>query len=292
MSQSPILFTRKLPVFFHIPKNAGSYVTSIIWFMMQKYCYVKLWHFYDKDESLIKGSMKQISIVNDKNLKLFQVYGYDHISEPERYDEEYSLKDFINYYSNTSFEIFFIIVESTGFSSYSSLLNRLSGFDFVKFAILREPLNRERSIYNYIKSDASNHERNKLTINYDCFTDYLNSYQVSDSWLVRSFIDVEDDEELTDVHFKLICKLLNTFKLCDIKDTDNIINKVFMECYDINVDDVFEYVYKYEDEYIVKNKNNISKVEEDEIDEDTLKRFRERARYEYSIYERYTNFNK
>lgn len=286
MNQSPILFTRKLPVFFHIPKNAGSYVSNIVWFMMQYYCYVKLWYFYDEDESLIKGSMKRISIVNAKNFKMFQVYGYDHISEPERHDEECSLKDFINYYSNTPFEIFFIIVESTGFSSYSSLLNRLSGFDFVKFAILRDPFNRECSIYNYIKSSASNHERNKLTINHTSFTDYLNSYQVSDSWLMRSFIDVENNEELTDVHFRLICKILNTFKLCDIKDTDNIINKVFMECYDINVDNVFEYVHK--DEYIDKNKNNISKVGEEEIDEDTLKRFRERVRYEYKIYNKYT----
>ena len=100
MNRYPILFTRKLPVFFHIPKNAGTYVSSTVWHMMHYYCYVKLWRFYDKSESLIKGSMKGLSIVNDKNLKMFQVYEYDHGSEPERYREDYSLNEFIDYYNN------------------------------------------------------------------------------------------------------------------------------------------------------------------------------------------------
>ena len=293
MNRYPILFTRKLPVFFHIPKNAGTYVSSTVWHMMHYYCYVKLWRFYDKSESLIKGSMKGLSIVNDKNLKMFQVYGYDHGSEPERYREDYSLNEFIDYYNNNPFELFAIIVESTGFSSYSSILNKLSGFNFVQFAILRDPFKRERSTFNYIKSDASNHERNarelKQKINYTSFNDYLNSYQVSDSWLVRLFINVDNNEELTDKHFELICRILDKFKLCDIKDTDNIINRVFMECYGININDIFPYIHTDQaEEYIQKNKNNISGSVKEEIDEDTLKKFKERAKYEYRIYNRYT----
>ena len=106
---------------------------------------------------------------------------------------------------------------------------------------------------------------------------------------MRSFIHVDDNEELTDKHFELICRILDKFKLCDIKDTDNIINRVFMECYDINTNDVYPYVHTDQvEEYIQKNKNSISGSVKEEIDEGTLKKFKERTKYEYMIYNRYT----
>lgn len=277
---------RKLPVFFHIPKNAGTYVSNIVWFIMDTFWYKILWVKYNENEQNFKGSLKNILIVNDKNHIIYRIYGYDHLSKKDNYDVEYSLDEFLNYINKGQFELFSIIIEAIGFNKHYDLLDKLTNFEFVKFAILREPLSREYSLYNYLKGEYSNHERNHNEIHSNSFEEYLNSEQLGDSWLIRAMLNVHDNTILADDHLNSIYKILDTFELEDIKNTDKLINKVFMECYKLNLNDINPDILR--DNLINENINRNKKNER--INDETLKCFKRKTKYEYKIYNRYVNF--
>jgi hypothetical protein len=281
----------KLPVFFHIPKNAGTYISDSIWFMMDKYWFTKLCEKYDSKPRRFKGSLKTINIVDKDNEVNFIVYGYDHLSDSNNYNVTYSLEAFLEYTNEKSLEIFAIIIKTFGFSLYQNLLNALNENEFIKFGILRDPFTQENSFYNYLTGNESSHEEYHMIYKSKTFIEFLNSNELEDCRLMRYFLGSFSKSKtpiLNEEHFNSTCDILDELKLADIKNTDQLLNEVFMECYNLNLDDIRE-PFKSEKQYINKNQSKKPKIKIEDVDDETLNRFKEKAKYSYKIYNRYIN---
>jgi len=280
---------RKIPVFYHIPKNAGTYIIShcINTFLYYRRNFTSWNSLYD---STNVSTIKTINLTNenliiariivgdpnlfiDKNLNIFNK------DSKHEFNLEYNK---LNTNLIKSLFIFSIIIESNGFGNHDNILNPFDCYDLKKIIILREPFSRLQSLFLYIKSDNSKHELDRKEINVDSFEEYINSHYLEDSWLIRNLINVSNDVCLNEEHFKEVCNILKTFDVYDIKNVNKCIKDAYMLCYNLNMDD--EMITR---DTLRKNENNYKKIKFEELSSDTQKIFIERTYWDNKIYERF-----
>ena len=81
----------------------------------------------------------------------------------------------------------------------------------------------------------------KGTIKFKTFEEYLNSYQLEDSWLIRNLINIPDSREITEEDYYQACFILDQFKIKDISKTDFLINEAFIEYYNTLINIIIFY---------------------------------------------------
>lgn len=232
---------RKIPVFYHIPKNAGTYVSDwlLIAFRHYRRNYTN-WCGLNKED---RDTIKIIQLVQDENI-IARLY----VGDPNFYCDQQinglkkiSNNDFVLDYSYlTSFLfknlfIFGVIIEDRGFKIKEECLSVFNTYKFHKFLILRDCFSRSQSMYNYITSDASKHEPTHKLITAKTFEEYILSDQLEDSWLIRNLVKIDDNISLTEQHFNNALEVLKEFKVYNIKNTDKAIQEAFQECYEFDV---------------------------------------------------------
>jgi hypothetical protein len=148
---------------------------------------------------------------------------------------------------------------------------------------LREPFDRCQSLYSYITSSSSNHEPTHGTIKFKTFEEYLNSYQLEDSWLIRNLINIPDSREITEEDYYQACFILDQFKIKDISKTDFLINEAFIEYYNIDQSIIINDLSK-----IKKNETlNKQKICFSELNEETKMTFLRRTEFDRRLYKKY-----
>ena len=285
--------SQKIPVFLHIPKNAGTYVLSWTMNLFRRHGVGKGWDISPKWEL----KLRRLLVQHEANT-IMTIFVYDSNEicknnkefvphEVDAHVNTISLYPFLDELLNNKLEVFSIIIESAGFYSFKTslcnLIFKIIDKQPVYYTILREVFSRTVSLYNYITSEASFHEPSHKGIKSNTFEDYINSCELADSWLIRSLINIPDSKELNEDDFNAACILLDQFKISDISQVDQTIDELFYECYSIKRSDAL-----IDSPEVNKNKQKIkTRILFHELIDQSKQRFLERTFFDKKIYDRY-----
>jgi hypothetical protein len=216
----------KLPVFFHVPKNAGTYTYNV--------------SFWSLCINLL-DSEKPWSLEVFKNNKLSYrlICKLKDESQDEKYfrmDAGYWRRVSINNLDFNDLDIYFLEVCDVSFNSYEEDIykNLPADLEPYEFLILRESYPRTQSIYSYIQSARSQHEPSHDSFSGMSFEEYLNSPLLEGGWLIRSLIDLPNEIPITQDHFEKACEILDRMLVFNVKNVDENLKKIFRYCYDID----------------------------------------------------------
>jgi len=179
-------FASQTPVFFHVPKNAGTY------FLNRSFAFAAIANknTCESSNGIIRLDIKSAGIIKyrlvcfDKNSIAKMLNYFTHILNNRVYeiDIDNCSKDIFDF-----LDVFAVIVCGEGFRDYKKELYPLLGRDFKPFSIisLRDPFSRAVSMYYYAQSSQSDHENCHDKFRGMSFEDYICSSLLEDSWLIR-----------------------------------------------------------------------------------------------------------
>lgn len=278
---------KKIPVYLHIPKNAGTYLIHVF-----------TNYFVRLIGSASELHVQRLTVFGDDfNLTLFVKFNSDYWKTDENIKEHHfsaararkcgfpTLKTYIE---NKQLNVLAIVVEPENgelrpsFSKVEQILN-LCGSKGVYFSIFREVFSRQQSLYNYITGEESSHEPSHKSIKEASFVEYLSSDSLEDSWLIRSTTGMKDDWTITGFWFNQCCNFLNSlnFLIKDIKNTDDIINEVLFSCFK-------EGLSSSDTNTNMRNSTKIeNKITIDDLDKETKQKFLKQTYWDRKLYEMY-----
>jgi|LakMenEpi03Aug12_release.lakeMendotaPanAssembly.Ray.scaffolds.fasta_scaffold00095_5 hypothetical protein len=236
----------KIPVFLHIPKNAGTYVLSVI---------TSIFRFYLRDKSPINKPVQNLDLrkfhildSNNKQCMKLIVWDFNNLRKSlneispdlkHNFVDNINITDLdpvLNEIKNGNLFLFSVFIEPRGvklikqgvFENIFDKINKIP----IYFTIFRHPYDRVLSLYNYIKSGASKHEATHQSIRFETFEEYISSNEIEESWLIRNLCDLPPFRPIIENDFEVACSILKKFQIENISNTDKIIDSVFTECYD------------------------------------------------------------
>lgn len=278
-----------IPVFFHVPKNAGTYFIGIVMIFLRLFRRERTTWLSEDHEAI-------------KNIEVYKnnvCIGRFICGDPSNYvskskvftskcktDVHFkcNLKDLKSEHIKNLF-IFSIIIESEGFSRYKEMLDlmKYGKFRFNKCLILRDPFLRAQSMFNYLsRKKESGHEPTSGIIKPKNIKDYMQSTFIEDSWVIRNFLNLANSENLTQEHFDLVDDILYDFLCVDIKDTDKLINLIFKRCLNYETQNIPD---GWVDMNTNQNKSSLKKNSEDFFDKKTMDKFNYRTRFDKQLWE-------
>lgn len=214
----------KLPVFFHIPKNAGTYVYNRSFNLIKELINTdqKTYNLEVRRE----GATVYLVVCSAKtelNKKYKVMNGYSWVRV------NYEDLDF------NDLNVYFIEVCDVSFGIYKEDIYKklYKNTKLCEFLVLRDPYERVLSLFSYLKSSQSSHESTNGVFGDMTFVEYLNSPYLEGSWLIRSLLQIPNETPITKEHFDNTCEILDNFLISDIKDVDKLISKVFYMCFNI-----------------------------------------------------------
>ena len=281
---------RKLPVFYHVPKCAGTYVCD--WLLLG-------FRYYRRT----RADWSEKYIPHKENIKLLQIKkGKSIIAKLLVGDPDYLIDDspelkrlrnpeyLVSLNSQALKKVlqdcflFAVIVESEGFRIKNKILKLLNNYKLHQFLVLREPFEREQSTFNYLTSHSSQHEPTHAAIKQSSLEDYFLSEQLPDSWIIKNLLNLDDTEQLTERHFKKTLKLLNdNFHVYTIDFTDNAIQEALDYCYGIDIKDVSFKIPTV----IEKNKSTRKKIDFSILSKKAQSNFKKRTNWDQKLYKHY-----
>ena len=263
--------SKELPVFFHIPKNAGTYVYNYAFW------------------SVFINTLKS---KNPCNLEVIRdgVIAYRLICNSEepldssiykRMNKGYWRQVELDQLNLDDLNVFFIEVCDSSFFKFRDEIYSKLDSDVVpyEFLLLREPYLRIQSLYSYIQSSDSNHEDTNNSFGDKSFIEYLNSSHLEGSWLIRALLDIPNSVVVQQEHYDKTCKILDQMHVSNMSDVRGTLDKVFYNCYGITDINNAEVVAN-------KTQNKID-ITFSSLDEGTRIAFLNQAKWDIELYNKY-----
>ena len=292
--------TKKVPVFLHVPKNAGTYTIDVLHKHLTRLYNYDLPDDYNK----IKIPMKRVTVTSpafswdllvcfltnhhetDPNMKRHHISVMrNRINDHVRECDLHTIRTYIN---NKHIDVL------AGVLNPRDVLDCRAGLFEMKhmirgigktpwcFTALREPFARQQSLYNYLISNTSIHEPTHGSLQFKTINDYIMSHFIEDSWVVRSCTGAPLTTELDRNWFQLANDFLchNKFNVYDVRYTDKMIRDVTTECWNTQPNDkdsVKAHV----------NKQSYTRVNFDDLDSKTASKFKTRLKWDIAMYNKY-----
>lgn len=263
----------KLPVFFHIPKNAGSYVLNKCSFLM-RWAYKNTRHY--RIDVLKEGVITyRLLCTSDKKLneEVFKKIN-NVLHEVEL--EALVLEDI---------DICLIVVSDNGLKNYKQEIYKFIPNDSkpYEFTLLRDTYSRTQSLYSYVQSSQSAHELYHNSYENMSFSDYLDSPKLEGGWLIKNLLGIPDEDAITEEDFNNACKTLDKMLVYDVSEVEFCLEKMFRECFDLETSKIDTSRYhKYDN----KTKDKID-IPFDSLGERTKTAFLNQTYWDKKLYEKY-----
>ena len=265
-----------IPLFYHIPKNSGTYVYHSM---------LNAARLYNENK------VQVIRVILEEKYVMAKLIVIDNLHFLNEYDGFASLNsakitwnlrvDGLTEDILQQLSIHSVFIEARGFrhteTSLKSLFLFLAKFNLHKFIILREPFSREQSLYNYLTSDKSKHECTHGIFKNVSFEEHVMSKQIQDSWLIRSLLNIPMGEQLTEDHFNKTCEKMCNLNVYDIKDTDEVVKEMLLKCFNIQNFDIESAANK-------KHDNIYKKIKFEELPLSSQNIFKERKYWDQKLY--------
>jgi len=272
-------FLKPIPIFFHVPKNAGTFVRWNNKIILYNECKYKscLRTIIIKNEN--KEQILELQVLDQKKITKNKIFLRDKNSELESL--EVSLEDFVFLEEKKDLEVFSASILDSGFLMHDFLINLIEATwsrKSLSYMILRDPLENEWSFYNYITTRLCQKEETAYQIKSNSFKEYITSDEMSDSWLIRNLTKVDGD--IKEEHFDKVIEILNNINIFNIKQSSSAVKTMIKDCYGISVDIKHNTI-------INKNKSKSPMIKKEDIGMEILRKFEQKKQYEYKIFNKY-----
>ena len=239
--------SEKLPIFLHIPKNAGTYVLTVNSSLLRFFAKKNSWTC--KDCNL--KCLRRVHVLDDNGKQYITFLTYDPTDSRHNnvkitphsqtiYADILNIKDlsyFLDDIKTGKQFLFSVTIEPRGTKlikdRFFERIAEATEREPVFYTIFRKPFDRILSLYNYINSDKSAHEPTHRAIKAETFEEYILSNQLEECWLIRNICDIPNGTGITEKNFEFACNVLKAFKIKDILEADSLIDEVFNECYGV-----------------------------------------------------------
>lgn len=273
-----------VPIFFHVPKNAGTFIESLILNLLRRYNRLYFQSEYPRE---LRITIKGLECFNIFFIDSENILGLDkNIDHLDSITYRCEISDLPRDFFDSIFP-FSITVNSNGFRHFDSLFNFFDPdfYCFKPFLALRDPLDRALSLYEYNNSFASAHDEKHGSISYDTFLDYTSSMQFEDAWIIRNLLDVKDEHEISEAIYEKFLKFISHFNIVFTEDSDfpSKIGSIYENIYDgLSPHQTPEFWFK--DCPLTKNENKNKKFQRELLSEDHVKVFNEKSKFDYKLY--------
>lgn len=313
----------KVPVFIHIPRSAGTYIYNAnkisLRFFLDKICDFSPSIFTKSNDFRFiyrfgkKFPCMEINI-QEEGKTIFTVfctetsYNYSDYSNFVNKYNQYKLNeddlyniDVLNIDAldilNKDIDIFSIIIQPRGIKYLKEDL--FEGFfdkeiNFKFYLPIRDPIQRLKSLFFYLKSQKSAHEPTHNIYKSKTFEEFVLK-EAPDNWIIKQFMSqTKEDEKTTEDDFIQVSNLLEgkNFLIYEIKNVDNMLDIAFRKynfSFIRDITDLFKrFLFKFN-----KNNKNEWKYEFKTSDAYFEKIYKDRlseiTKYEYKLYKLATN---
>lgn len=270
--------TNNIPVFYHIPKNSGTYVFR---------CFLSEARKHNKNKVQIVRVLLENKYVI---AKLIVLNNSDFLNQCNNFtplnDSKISWNLLVEDLTEDILQklsIHSVFIEGRGFryteTSLKPLFLFLAQFKLYEFIMLREPFSREQSLYHYLTSDKSKHEHSHGRFTSSSFEEHILSRELQDSWLIRAILDLPYRGKLTlsEDYFIKARNILQKFNVYDVKDTDKAIKEILLKCFNIQEFNTEDLAHK-------KHDNIYKKIKFEELPLDVQTTFKERKYWDQKLY--------
>ena len=283
---------KKIPVFLHIPKNAGTYVLNLMHTIHTHYRDLNLKSEFDQScvrMCFVKlDKVRQLTaFIYDKHYHCDNSNAFTQIS-PDQY--EVAADDFYQCLSQSTFDLFSLQINATKLGAHKEFgfchkLCSITGHTPSFFTILRSPFDRAQSIFNYLNSEDSSHEPTYNQLTSDSFKSYIHSSQLEDSWVIRHLRSLNEEEPLTNEHFDQTVNQLRRFSFVgNMANVTETVYSVLHECYGISRD-----LMNFNLDSAGKNKSSYTSCKFHDLDIDTQNKFICRTDFDIRLYDYFCN---
>ena len=289
---------KKIPVYLHIPKNAGTYIEDVL---LAYFSRVTNEPKEPKSNYFIKRITVETASCNltimvrfltdywktDEHMKHHPIAISRGVNNPRV--RACSIETFKTYLRNKQLSLLSITVEPIGNQDMRhgiflahDLIDMIDG-EAVHFTILRECFSRQQSLYYYLNGGESSHEPTHGTIKEDTFLQYLSSESLEDSWLIRVLTGIPKSIKPNKHWFRIATDFLDSYNFIigDIHQTDDILNYVVDRCFAINIEDSDKERPHYNSTKI-ENKITI-----EDLDKETKQKFLNHTYWDRKLWDRY-----
>ena len=281
-----------IPVFFHIPKCAGTYIFNRIFAV----CSIlglndhKEFNRYTIKtcEVLKNGEIAYRIIVRDVKNQCPDLSSFKPV-EGDDFSYRVDFNDWLK--QKHHFEIWGLCVQDISFSDFederTDVLNEEK--DLYYLTCLRDSYDRAISVFSYLSSSQSKHENTHEKFGDISFEEYLNSEHLEDCWVIRVFNNIPDSAVITDDDFYKTINILSTMHVFNMGNVDESLKSIFKICYNVNIDDYLSHgtylnVVKNE----TKEKINAPFLS---LKPDTRKNFLKRTEFDRKLYNYFEDVN-
>jgi len=284
-----------IPVYIHIPKNAGTYMLS--WMQtFNNYYHCEIGKFDKKYIASNKQIRKCIVDLNSGGQCTCCVLSPNNIHlnsndfklefESNPHVDRISEDIFITNLKCKNLHLFSFTFDPVGNSFLNNFIFADKVSEILKkklcyFTILRDPFQRALSLFSYLQSADSIHEKtHNIYAGLDIET-YLRSYAVEDSYAIRALCGLHDDLLITDCDFNRALNVLKGIR-CHILGKNNLhdfIDEIFLTCYGISTK-------KIPDSYLNLSKNKTTRKVDfkwNQLSQSSQNSFQNYCRYDYKL---------
>ena len=259
---------KKLPVFFHIHKNAGTYIYHSSWrtFFINPLASSRPWNLEILKEN--KVSYRMICDLKDET----QDEKYIRLNR-SGVDRRVDIDDL----DFNDLHIYFIEICGFSFNSYKEEIykNLPTDLELYEFIFLREPYSRIQSLYSYIHTMKPINEG----ICDKSFVEYLNSSELECGWLIRVLSDIPNNIPICQEHYDETCRILDGMHVSNTDNVDQELNKIFHHCYRIKAE-------KSPPDFSNKTQEKIN-ISFNQLDDNTKTTFLNNTKWDIKLYNRY-----
>ena len=278
-----IIQNDNVPCFYHVPKNAGTFVISSILLHFRLFRASKTnWLALNKETArniVIWDNNKEVArvIAGDPNFICNDSLIFKKGNDEDNTHYTIQLNQ-CSPYVFESLNIFSIVIEADGFKLHSEITTHFRKYNLISFMILRNSLDRAISFFNYINSESAKHEPTYGIIP-SSFEDYVKSEYIEDSWLIRQFSEV-GEHGIQFNNLQETYDVVKNFEICDIEKTDEFICYIFRKYVDLNLTKQQKSVSGWNLEY----NSNLNK--KNSYSESLISILEERMKYDIELYQK------